>query len=259
MIAIDRREGSAHLVALMPPGVATLTTLPFGDACWYGTGPAGVRVRVGVECKRVGDLLACLRDCRFSGFQLPGMLLAYEYTYLLVEGVVRPHPKSGYLQEWHAYKNGEYGKWRTVALGGTSYCMYSAWEQHLETLRRKTPLRVVHTTSPRHTAQTLLVLYKWWTDGKGWDQHRSHEGVHVLPDPHVRVLALPTYRRTVLKVAQQLPGVRDVLAERVAAQFATVAEMVQAKAQTWAMVDGIGPVKAAAIVAALHGPGAANK
>lgn len=254
MIAIDRREGSGHLAALLPPGTATVMTLPYGDACWYGLGPGGAQVGVGVECKRVTDLLGCLRDGRFVGTQLPGMLLAYQYVYLLVEGVVRPHPTTGGLQEWRAFGNTGGGTWRNVTLGGTQAFTFDMWEHHLETLRRKTPLRVVHSTGPQHTARALLSLYKWWTDGAGWDSHKSHEGVHIPPDTHVRINTMPVYRRTVLKVAQQLPGVRDVLADRVLAQFDTVADMVGAGAGEWEQVDGIGKAKANAIVAAIHGP-----
>jgi ERCC4-type nuclease len=130
------------------------------------------------------------------------------------------------------------------------------WKHHLETLRRKTPLRVIHSTGPEHTARLLLSLYKWWAVGGGWDQHKSHTGVHIPPDPYVHTNTLPVYRRTVLKVAQPLPGVRDVLAERVAVVFQTVKDMVEAGVGDWEKVEGIGKAKAVGIVSAIHGPGA---
>ena len=73
MILIDPREGSKDLLPLMPLGLAHLSALPYTDACWNGLGPGGAAVIVGVERKRVGDMLACLKDGRFVGHQLPGM------------------------------------------------------------------------------------------------------------------------------------------------------------------------------------------
>lgn len=249
---IDRRTGSEHLLPLLPAGLAALCTLPYGDACWYGLGPGGAQVGVGVELKRVNDLLGCLHDGRFVGHQLPGMLLAYQYTYLMVEGITRPGA-DGNLEVFKPYRNDKGGEWYTVRIG-TRTCEYDKWEAHLETLRRKTPLRVIHSTGPAHTARELVSLYKWWAHGGGWDSHQSHTGVHIPPDPHVRLLTQPLYRRTVLKVAQQLPGVREVIADRVQARFMTVREMVEAGAKDWESVDGIGAGKALQIMGAIHGP-----
>jgi ERCC4-type nuclease len=251
VIAIDRREGSGYLAQLLPPGLTTVTTLPYGDAAWYGVGPGGGRVGVGVECKKVGDLLNCLHTGRFVGHQLPGMVLAYGYVYLLIEGVVRPGPE-GELQSLRWWSNRRGGDW--VNAWGQKPITYAAWEAHLETLRRKTPLRVVHTIDEHHTAKMILTLYKWWAHSGGWDSHTSHGGVHVLPDAYVPAITLPVHRRTVIRVAQQLPGVRDVLAQRVADRFATVADMVAAGVEEWQQVEGLGGVKINAILTALRGP-----
>lgn len=252
MIAVDRRVGSAHLHPLLPPGLAQLATLPYGDVCWYGVGPGGARVGVGVECKRVNDLLQCLHTGRFVGDQLPGMLAVYQYTYLLVEGMTRPGA-DGALEEWKPWANGRGGEWRMVKAGARG-CEWAVWEGHLETLRRKTPLRVVYSTGPQHTAELILTLYKWWAHGGGWDAHTSHTGVHIPPEPSVGGVPRPAYRRLVLRFAQQLPGVREVLAERVAGAFDTVRDMVRAGVEEWEKVEGIGAAKAVAIVSAIHGP-----
>lgn len=249
MIYIDRREGSKDLIDILPPGLASLTTLPYTDACWQGIGPGGGGVLVGVERKRVLDLLACLKDGRFTGHQLVGMLSMCSHVYLLIEGMVRPDPNTGILQEWSERRRG----WVNVRTGATEWT-YDAWEHHLETLRRKTPLEVVVATSPNHTARLITSLYTWWTVGGGWDSHKSHSSIHIPPDPFVRLVQEPTYRRTVTKMAQQLPGVRGVLAARVHDKFHTVRDMVQACPADWETVDGIGSNKALAVWGAIHGP-----
>ena len=201
-------------------------------------------------------MLACLKDGRFVGHQLPGMYQLCGYVYLVIEGMVRPSPEDGTLQQFQEWRNGAGGTWTGVRTHGArgAEWTYDAWEHHLETLRRKTPLRVIVTTSPAHTARVIVALYTWWTVGGGWDSHTSHIGVHVPPDPAVRLSMEPVYRRTVLKVAQQLPGVRDVIADRVHDEFQTVEEMVGADVGRWQAVEGIGAGKALAIWGALHGP-----
>lgn len=249
MILVDRREGSNDLVPLLPPGMSALTTLPYTDACWEGIGPGGRKSIIGVERKRVMDLLACLKDGRFVGYQMVGMLSMCSHVYLLIEGMVRPCPETGLLQEWHDRRH----KWANVCMGRTEWT-FDAWEHHLETLRRKTPLEVVSATSPTHTARLIMSLYTWWNLNGGWDSHKSHTGIHIPPDPHVRLVSEPMYRRTVLKMAQQLPGVRDVLAVRVHDRFNTVRDMVRASPTEWETVDGIGGNKALSIWGAIHGP-----
>lgn len=247
MIYIDRRTGSADLLPLLPPGGAVLDTLPFADALWEGSGPDGGRVIVAVERKKIRDLLQCLKDGRFTGFQLPGLVTLASYTYLVVEGITKACRQTGRLMLF------EHGRWRVLDLG-QDYWLYSTLEHHLETLRRKTPLRVITTHDAEHTADLITSLYTWWTVGGGWEGHKSHNQVHIPNDPVMSVTSEPVHVRTALKVAQQLPGIRDVLALRVRERFPTVRDMVAASPAQWAQVEGVGAVKAGRIWGAIHGP-----
>ena len=59
MILLDRRIGSSDLYqplrACNLP--VELTTLESADVAWLGRGPEGVPTPIGVEIKRIGDLL----------------------------------------------------------------------------------------------------------------------------------------------------------------------------------------------------------
>src|SRR5574341_1238250 len=89
MILLDDRAGSKDLAPFMPKSVPfTLTRLEYGDVAFSGRGPSGV-CTVGVEIKKIPDLVDCIYSGRFAGHQLPGMLDTYDYCYLLVEGATR--------------------------------------------------------------------------------------------------------------------------------------------------------------------------
>src|ERR1035437_3942143 len=88
MILVDRRVGSNDLLApLKAAGFdAQLVELAFGDIAFEGKGLNGTPLNVGVELKRLGDLVSSLRTGRLAGHQLPGLLRTYDYAWLLVEG-----------------------------------------------------------------------------------------------------------------------------------------------------------------------------
>src|ERR1035437_1169131 len=69
MILIDKRIGSADLLApLQAAGFdAQLVELAFGDLAFEGKGPNGTTLNVGVELKRLGDLVSSLRTGRLAG------------------------------------------------------------------------------------------------------------------------------------------------------------------------------------------------
>jgi ERCC4-type nuclease len=98
MILVDQRTGSADLEPqLKALGLPTeLMFMEFGDIAWTGRGENGTAVQVGIELKKLPDLLTSLRDGRLPNHQVPGMLKkpegAYDYGWLIVEGKWRKGP-----------------------------------------------------------------------------------------------------------------------------------------------------------------------
>ena len=90
MILIDDRMGSKELLPLFRPYDVTveLSHLEYADIAFFGNGPTGPEL-VGIERKTLHDLVNSMRSRRLSGYQLPGLMAAYAWVYIVVEGVWR--------------------------------------------------------------------------------------------------------------------------------------------------------------------------
>lgn len=234
MIFVDGRAGSGDLApALSRLAPTTKTTLEFADASFGGRGPDGA-VDIGIEIKKVGDALQCMRDGRFSGHQLPGMLKQYDHCWFICEGEFRPEPSTGILQTRHdtGLKKGWWGYPQ-----GPRF-MYAELDHWLTTIEMRAGFRVRRTVSRDDTVAQIISLYRWWT-GKDYGAHISHldfntswaksEGVSLSPPRIHRV------------VAARLPGIGWGKAEAVAKYFGSVERMAAAEAAEWERIAGIGP------------------
>jgi hypothetical protein len=237
----------------------SVTELEFGDAMWEGKGPGGQTVLVGVERKRLSDLIKCMQDRRLSGFQLPGLNRTYAFVTLLVEEMWRPGP-GGEIEVYgwvHAEKKHGWKPFYTV--GPERERVSVNYRQvitylHSLSLRAITtygePWRVIRTGTAAGTAAEYAALYHMWQ--KPWDEHKAHEAVYCgdLPikghgggwgDVHGHEEA-QTYVRgrvgvfksetqlppsTLWRMAMQLPGV-DKRARGVAEHWKTVRNMALA-------------------------------
>lgn len=232
-IYIDKRVGSNELYApLQQRGVPVeMTTLEFGDCCFIGNG-AESHVVVGIERKRITDLLQSLTSGRLSGHQLPGLNESYQHRWLLIEGQYR-ESKDGLIEIPRK------GDWELVRLH------FAALENYLLTLTLRGGLHVQHTYNIRESAAWLHALWAWWTK-KEWREHRSHLALHDAAD--YAMFSRPTL---VHRMAAQLPGI-DEKAKDVALKFKTVTEMVAAEEHTWREIPGIGKITAQRVVKALR-------
>ncbi len=244
MIRLDPRAGSGELAPLFTPyGIRpTIGTLPFGDIEFEGQGPHG-ECMVGIERKRITDLIQSMQSKRLSGHQLPGMAERFDYAYLIVEGIWRPGPDDA-LQ----INN---GSWST---GPGRAMSYRAIDAYLSTLELKCGMIFRRTATDRETVAVVMNLYHWWRD-KSWADHRAHEAVYAPADPIVGRRFFLRHRKPSLveAIAMQLPGV-DRKASAIAKHFASVHAMLSADAKVWAEVDGIGKIGAKKIVEAIRGP-----
>lgn len=240
---IDNRTGSDDLASLLRRrGVeADLGRLPYGDASFVGEGPEGMPVSIGVEVKTVTDVLACIIDGRFAGHQLPGLVQAYNYPFLLIEGKFRPDRISGMLQIM-----GHKGYWHVPHLGQRSF-MYKELDAWLFTMEFRGGCRVVRTYDRPETVQYLADLYHWWTD-KAFEQHRSHLALQSEPDK--ALLVRPSIVR---RFAAELPGIGWEKSAAVSSHFATPADLILASEEEWRTIPGIGKVLAQRIIEALNG------
>jgi len=240
MLLVDGREGSRDLlIPLKAEGLdAELAELEYADLCWMGNGPDGL-APVGIELKTLRDLLSSMRSGRLAGRQLPGMLAAYDYSYLIVEGPCRANPQTGILEEPRR------GGWQELRLGASRF-YFDDVELFLTSLDTLTPLRIRRTRSRTETMRMILLLYRWWQ--KPWEDHGSLKVIYGGPPPS----PLPVEHSLVRRFAVQLPGVGWERSAAVEKSFASVAEMVAADEKRWQQVEGIGKVLSRRIVDAIH-------
>lgn len=208
MISLDYRTGSGELERHFKPFGVTVnkTTLSFGDASWIGNGPKG-SVAIGVERKKIAEFVQSVISKRLTGHQLPGMS-EYDYVYIIVEGLWKPGPSGELL-----VRNGH---WSTRYSSGLNY---RAIDNYLSTLEHKAGVIVRRTVTPYETVETIVDLYRWWTD-KTWEEHDSLNEVYAPAEGNQgrRFTYMPREVSTFEKMLLQLPGM-DKRAQAVASYF----------------------------------------
>lgn len=234
---VDPRAGSGPLFPALQhrgiPGVH-LGPLDYGDMAIVGNGPEGCPVSVGVEYKKLPDLIQCIDNGRFVGHQLPGMLAHYNVIWLLVEGIWRER-SDGIIEAPR-------GQHWSPLISGTGKAMASSLEGFLLTMEQKVGIKVMRTGTASQTVDWLYHMNRWWTH-KDWEEHRAH-----LAFDNSSALALIRKPNLVRRVAKELPGVGMGRSGPVAKHFRTVLDMAVAGAEEWEGIEGIGKVTAQRVV-----------
>ena len=261
----DRSDLAESLRGLSGSIPVRVLRLEFGDVTFQGNGPDG-ECSVGIERKRLSDLLNSMLDRRLAGHQLRGLGNAYDFRYLIAEGVWRPGPH-GEIEElvgrnWVPFYSREPGR-PAVA--------YRQLQNFLTTLEFMAcrpgpgtgtgpdpgpgpgpgPGLVIRRTSNLHeTAVQVIALWHWFND-KEWREHRSHEALYCGPVPNkghgagwaqghahnedfgpgrAGAIGTPTdanHPSTLWRAAAQFPGL-DARAKDVAQHWKTLWDMVLA-------------------------------
>lgn len=240
-LLVDPREGSGDLLeplqSLHLP--ATSERLEFADVAWEGNGSRG-KSMIGLERKKLKDALSSMRTGRFAGHQLPGLVEAYDWVYLAVEGVWREEPETGILQEFVR------GGWRDVTVGQSRF-RADELENWLTSMETKYGLRVRRADNFTQMAFMIARLYRWWQ--KPWEAHKSGKVIYQPPPSTVLTARIPLVR----KMANCLDGVGWEKSAAVAQRFRTPVDMIASDERDWELIPGIGKVLARRIVRALCG------
>lgn len=257
MILVDSAVGSWELQSLIvKQGIACdKTQLTYADACFEGFGPDGL-VAIGVERKRIGDILQCIDDGRFTGHQRIGMAKMYRFSFLIIEGYWKPDTGSGVLLEGHPKRDGSL-VWSPYRPGGR-VVMYHKLRRYLFSLSLGGVV-VLYSRDLAQTAYDICELYHWFQ--KQWRDHKSllamHRGYFWQQDGRTdQLMALPAMMQKpslVRRWAAELSGVGVRKSEEAARVFKTPRAMVEADADDWQQIDGIGPVIANRIVKEIGG------
>jgi ERCC4-type nuclease len=237
MIEVDYRIGSVELESPLKRLVGTKNVrqakLPSADFRFAGNGPEG-RILIGIERKRVRDLVSSIQSSRLGGFQMKNMRGDYDRIYLLVEGYYRPG------------RNGELENGSGAIRLGKRLAEYSMIDNYLN-VAAEYGVRVKRSGSDVESAWIIANLWKCWS--KPWKDHKSQsEDVLYTPIP-----GKPGRKpSTVVRMIAQIEGI-DTLAWKLGAKFATPLEMCRAKPSAWVVPGRIGEARANAIVKMLRG------
>lgn len=249
MILIDDREGSKQFESpLREQGIpCELTRLDFGDFAFLGRGEKGAEVMIGVEHKKLSDLVQSL-ESRLPGHQLPGLVTSYDRAYLIIEGEWT-HDKAGKAVSFIKETNRK-RKVPGLPQGALEF------EKRLLCLETRGGVRIRHCNTRRDSLRVLVALYRFWTD-KDLDQHKSHLAIHAPDMDSALGIPVSAFRRAVA----QLPGIGFKTSAAVESRFGgSFRKMMLAPEAEWAEIvttddagktRRIGPSRAKQIVEAL--------
>jgi len=223
MITVDDRVGSAELAKHFRVR-AMLGRLEFGDFAFVGKQEEDELIFIGVERKKIKDMVNSIINGRFSGHQLPGMLNAYQVSYLVVEGIWRVNPENDDLEIPRQ------GGWKPFTSGVTG----AGFLKYLNSVDIITGVHVRQSGSVLGTVRMVEALHDWWD--KSWNEHGSHLAIKKTLFPTVSLCKPSLLRR----IASELPGIGIGKSASVAKEFDSVFDMVLADRDRWMKIPGIG-------------------
>lgn len=228
MLFVDRRAGSEELAApLEAAGLPVyyeadggLPTLPFGDIAFVGRGVEDAPVDVGIEFKKLPDLVQSLRSGRLTGHQAPGMSTMYDYRYILVEGVWRVRTDGFLVQPvWRGKKQ----QWTPTK--GNMYA--SEMLNRLMTLEILGGFHVQFSSDRGNSIALISALYHWWSN-KPLDAHASHLNEHsggIIPISEFRA------------IVKRFPGIGLKTSLAAEKHFVNLRQAVNAPTTEWAGLE----------------------
>lgn len=240
MIFADPRHGSkrpghqhSHDIgdALIAAGVEVESVgLEFGDFVFIGNGPGGP-VQVGIELKTVSDFLTSMLSGRLAGHQIPG-LSRYDRSYLIIEGWYRVARGAVVFPRQHSRRPILWDSVEKFITGLEESGTRIRWSKN-----SKDTIRIIRS-----------VLYAFWQ--KPYEDHESIDTLYKPPTFHLTHEDDVT--RRVRAVASDLPMIGHTRSKAVAERFRSIHRLVNATAEEWAEVDGVGTQIARGVVAAVH-------
>lgn len=226
MLAIDNRAGSKDLLKpLLKMGLpAELMRLDSGDVAFIGRGAGGAPVHVGVEYKKLQELVQSLRTNRLNGQdgQAEKMQKAFDVRYLLIEGELR------YDRDQLLLRKGRRGRW--VPMEGRM--TRTELRKRLESLLIGRGLIWRWANDQADTCHQLFCIYRSWTDADA-DAHDSLQTIYRPPT----IAPISEFRVFI----QSFKGLEFEKSKAIEAHFeGNLKRAILAPKSEWMKIDGIG-------------------
>lgn len=257
---VDRREDSSrvahdkvplidHLLKLHLP--AQSATLPFGDVSFLWRGKDDIPISVGLEIKKISDAVACMRDGRFAGHQLPGMYRMYQRRYLILVGEYSSDRHGNLVvprgNQWVPYAD---------IIHLRSELKYASFVEWLTSLVIQGGVIKEEVNSEASLVRKVAALYEWGQ--QPWASHRSlqtfdrsgeTDGMLGEIGEEVDLAPMTLVRRW----AACLPGIGFTKSVGALQEFGTPRELANADEKRWSKIAGIGKGLASKVVKAIRG------
>ena len=236
MLLVDYRAGSDELrEPLRKMGLPAESGDIPADIAFEGRGEKGAPVMVGIEFKKLGELVQSMRTQRLQGYQLLKMREHFQFCYLLVEGELRYDTKGQLLKR----------------VGRQDFKRLSGAMGVSELLKRLCVLQLcggLHTIWARTRVDSLhwiSALYRTWTDCD-LDQHKSHIAIYQAP-----TLAPVSEFRAFMSRIDGISLRKSLAIEK---HFGgSIRRAVNAPKAEWLRIDGIGEILAMHVQRTLDG------
>jgi len=214
-------------------------TLHAGDFMFTGSGPGDEPVLIGIERKRMKDMVNSIRKGRLSGEQIP-KLLRYDYPYIILESRWKTDWVTGQLME-------KWGRnWEPVFSGTRQIMTGLELNSFLNDIRDHTPIQILHTEEERQTVEMAVALAYSWAKPRS---KRHHQSDIYRPFQYQTAEKASTVRR----VSYALEGIGWEKSLEIEAHFPTVEAMVGAGVEEWGKLPGFGKVLSKKVYGQLHG------
>ena len=238
MIFLDDRQGSGELATLFQLP-CTLCRLEYADAMFFGNGPQG-GVSIGVERKKIHDLVDSISTGRLSAHQLTGLTDSYDAVYLIVEGYWRAG-ESGILETLNSRH-----QWAPIEHGKRRY-MYRDIAAYLNSAMITAHAHVLRTSTPRETVLWIESIFKSWS--KLWTDHTIFKKFQDVPLERANLVP-PTVTRRMLKELSKVGWEKSKDLEKV---FPSMESLIWASPKDIAKVPGFGKKLAQTVYDELRG------
>lgn len=236
MIDVDSAVGSADLVDLLcAAGLpARLAHMESADVAFVSKGG----LRIGIEVKKIGELVTSLQTERLQGHQLLKMVKHYDRRYMIVEGDFT-HDKRG-----RGVIRG-----RFLITRGIPNAM--ALEQRLFNLQTRAGLIIRNVWERADTVRVIGAWYRYWTE-KDLEAHTSHLALYA-PDFDAR---LGEEVSTLRDMVARIPGVGFEMSQAIEEYYGGLRRLLDSNIEELAEImtrdskgkyRRIGPARAAKI------------
>jgi ERCC4-type nuclease len=225
MLTVDYRAGSKELVEPLtelglPVDVGTLDS---ADVAFVGKGEGGARTLIGIEYKKLPELIASMRSERFhgEGGQVPRMQDAYDFIYVLIEGVYLLND-DGMVCQFTGRR------WKEIPGRMT----LTELRKRLFSLLAGRGLVPLWSKDQNDTCHLLSCLYRNWTDTDR-DRHPSLCAVYNPPS----LERISEYRA----ILQRFRGVGPELSRAIERHFkGDLEKTILAGEVEWVKIPGVG-------------------